>query len=87
MPTYTARCKACEHIQDYYEKIDNCYNTPPCEQCGNLTKKILTPSSVHVFKPYLDENISDRPVWVETKKQKKALLKKNGLREKCDYFS
>jgi hypothetical protein len=91
MPTYTARCKSCEHIQDYYEKISNCYNTPPCEKCSSETEKIIalaTAPHAHVFEPYWDPNIgTGTPIYVESKKHKKELLRKNGLREKCDYFS
>lgn len=89
MPTYTARCKTCEHIQDYYEKISNCDNTPPCEKCsGEMEKFISLAPSGHVFEPYWDPNIgTGTPIYIESKKQKKELLRKNGLREKCDYFS
>jgi hypothetical protein len=91
MPSYTARCKTCEHIQDYYEKISNCYITPPCEKCSSETEKIIVsgraPNAI-TFEAYWDPNIGNgTPVYVESKKHKKRLLRENGLREKCDYFS
>lgn len=88
MPTYTARCKTCEHIQDYYEKISNHDQTPPCEKCGRAMEQIVSLSAVQTFEPYWDPHIgTGKPVYVESKKHKKRLLKENGLREKCDYFS
>ncbi len=90
MPTYAARCKTCEHTQDYYEKISNHSNTPPCEKCGNEMEQFiaLAAPNVQTFEPYWDPNIgTGTPIYVESKKHKKELLRKNGLREKCDYFS
>lgn len=44
--------------------------------------------NVQTFEPYWDPNIgTGTPIYVESKKHKKELLRKNGLREKCDYFS
>lgn len=90
MPTYDARCKTCGHTQEYYEKIQNHSNTPSCEKCGSAMEQIVVFSSpnVQTFEPYWDPHIgTGGPIYVESKKQKKRLLKENGLREKCDYFS
>lgn len=87
MPTYSARCKTCEHTQDYYEKIANHSKTPPCEKCNGVMEQIVVLSNVQVFEPYWDHHMASQPVYVESKKHKKELMKKNGVREKCDYFS
>jgi hypothetical protein len=53
-----------------------------------MEKFISVAPSGHVFEAYWDPNIgTGKPVYVESKKHKKELLRKNGLREKCDYFS
>lgn len=39
------------------------------------------PQSYHPFKPYLDEHIADKPVYVESVAQRRRLMKQNS----CDY--
>ena len=80
MPIYSYKCEKCEKIQDLTKKIDDRDDCPEC--CGQTTKKIITNFKVHPdFEPYIDENISDRPILVKSKKHRLQLLKENGLIE------
>ena len=84
MPTYTARCKSCEHVQDYYETISNCEKTPPCEKCAHEMEKIISLSNIAPdFEPYLDPNLGGpRGVWVKSKQHRKQLMREYGVEEK-----
>lgn len=83
MPTYTARCLTCSHEQDYYASVADCFKTPSCERCGEPMQKIISAS--HVIpdvEPYLDEHLTDKPVFVKSKQHRQALMRQYGVQEK-----
>ena len=41
MPTYTAKCPACNNETDYFRKIADRFDTPICD-CGTKTEKMIT---------------------------------------------
>lgn len=79
---YDYKC-SCGNKFEAFRAIKN-RNTAICPKCGEEAKKVLTlGQSIQLFKPYMDEHISDsgEPVFIESKRQKKQLLKQNGLIE------
>jgi hypothetical protein len=46
----------------------------------------LPSAHTHVFKPYLDEHIDKKPIYIKSAKQRKDLMKKNGLQEFVQYL-
>ena len=75
MPTYQYRCKVCNKIFDEFAKIKDRYKVR-C-RCGGDVEIMIVTRSVHVWKPYWEENITHQPVLVESKKHLKKLCKEN----------
>jgi len=42
-------------------------------------KKVIPDVAMHIFKPYWDDMMDGKPVYIETEKQKKQELEKRGL--------
>lgn len=79
MILYEYKCLKCDKITNKFRDIEDRDNCPQCE-CGGETKKIISKSKVHGdFMPYLDENIGDEPVWIESKQHRKKVMKENGV--------
>ena len=80
MILYEYKCTLCAKITEALREIEDRNNCPPCEKCAGETKKIISKSTVHSdFTPYIDDNIGTEPTWVESKKHRKELMKKNGV--------
>jgi len=78
--TYDYRCRCGVEFEDF--KRIEARHTARCPRCRKQAKMIFSPPrAVHVFQPYWDPHISDRPVYVESRQQKKRLLKQNGLEQ------
>lgn len=80
MPLYSFKCDDCGSIHDVFLSIMNRHDSPEC--CGKRTRRIIgNHSIIGDIKPYWDENISDKPVYVKSRNHKKKLLKEHGLYE------
>jgi putative FmdB family regulatory protein len=77
MPIYTARCAHCQNEQDYYSSVDERNQTPLCDKCDSHTQKIFsTYKVIPDIESYVDHNLTDHPVRVNSKKHREQLMKK-----------
>lgn len=81
MPLYDFKCRECRTVTDRFASIDT--REVRCE-CGGTAERIISTSyRVHGdIEPYVDENITDKPVLVKSKKHRARLLEKYGLIER-----
>ena len=80
MPNYQVKCTKCDKEFVELTNIDNRYNIK-CE-CGGTTKIIIKSTKnigIQVWKPYIEENICQQPVLVESKQHLKQLCDKHGV--------
>lgn len=79
--THDMRCKKCGKEFKKYAWDVEVYKIK-CS-CGGNTEEIPKPSqrtsTLHIWKPYWEENICHQPVLVESKKHLKQLCKEHGL--------
>lgn len=80
MPTYEYKCPHCSKIEEKFNCMDNHSDGPVC--CGETMRQHY--GSYHVvpdLKPYVDENIGDKPVLVKSKQHREQLMKENNVTE------
>lgn len=80
MPVYAYKCAQCGRQEDKFNKMADHKNGPEC--CGKVMRQHF--ESIKVipdFEPYVDYNISDKPVLVKSKQHRKELMKRNGVSE------
>lgn len=80
MPNYQYKCKECNKEFIEFTSIDDRHNTK-CK-CGGNTKIIIKPQknfAIHVWIPYLEENIAHQPLMVESKQHLKKLCKEHDV--------
>ena len=78
MPNYNVKCKRCDKEFVAFTRIED-RNDIKCD-CGGSTKLVVKPGSgvaVHIWRPYLEENITHQPVMVNSKQHLKDLCKKH----------
>lgn len=76
MPMYSCRCKGCRKEFEKYSTVDR-YKFIRCD-CGSDVDILIKNVSVHIFQPAWYEHITDRPIWIESKKQLKQECDKHG---------
>lgn len=74
---YEYYCPGCERRDERNTLISERHNQV-CE-CGTPLKKLIHRVAVQIFKPYLDDMMDVKPVYIESEKQKKQELEKRGL--------
>jgi len=81
MPLYDYQC-TCGFKFETFQSVEK-RNQTDCPKCGKTAFMKFSPTNVipHIFSPYLDEHIDDDPVFIETRQQKKDILKNKGLVE------
>jgi putative FmdB family regulatory protein len=86
---YDYKCTKCKYEFDAISSVE-ARHTSVCPKCGSVGNLVMTfnkqGAHVHVFKPYIDEHIDKHPVKIESLKQRKDLMKKNGLQEFVQYM-
>jgi putative FmdB family regulatory protein len=83
MPRYDYLCEHCGIIQDVYARISE--EVVECPRCGmKAQRKFSPPESKPIIdiEPYWDENISDKPIYIQSRKHKAMVLKEHGLKMK-----
>jgi len=80
---YDYKCR-CGYKFEQMNSVAN-RHTAICPKCGesaelHFSVKGLS-TSIQVFKPYIDHHIDSYPTYIESKKQKRELLKKNNLEQ------
>jgi len=74
---YEYCCSGCGKREERNTLISERHNQV-CE-CGTPLKKLIHRIAVHIFKPYWDDMMDDKPVYIETEEQKKKELDRRGL--------
>jgi len=74
MPIYDFYCPICLYNFESIEKIGTEVTSCPCCRYGNV-EKVFSGTRFVPFKPYVEENLGDKPVEIKSKKQ---------LRQECN---
>ena len=79
MPIYEYRCPKCGKFEAYNTVEKRNYMV--CPKCGARAEKLISKPYMDIFEEYVDYHIDKEgePVLIRSKRQKKELLKKNGL--------
>lgn len=80
MPLYDFKCKRCGRIFEAFKKIAD--PNVPCF-CGSETDVVLNTKGRDWFQPHWNENIAEKPIYVESKKQYREECQKRGLMARC----
>jgi len=78
VPNYDVKCKRCNKEFIAFTNIDD-RNNIKCE-CGGTTKILIKTRKnfgIHIWIPYLEENIKHQPVMVNSKQHLKQLCDEN----------
>lgn len=79
-PIYDLKCDCGREEKDVLCGINE---YPPCIKCGEPLKRVIGHYQViGDLEPYLDENLTSKPVLVKSKKHRKELMKEYGVSEK-----
>ncbi len=79
--TYDYAC-ACGHKFEAFNRVDSRHSIR-CPKCGKTAIMLFSPCrAAHIFQPYWDEHIGKTgPVYLESQRQKKRLLREQGLEQ------
>jgi len=79
MPNYAYNCKKCNREWEAFHHIDDRENER-CV-CGCQAKQDMSKFSngIHVFKPFISQEMSETDMLITSKRQHKEELKKRGL--------
>lgn len=80
MPLYDVKCENCEKVKEIFKKIDDPLSK--CE-CGGELRILLNAKGRDWFQPHWNENLDDKPIFVESKQQYREECKKRGLTARC----
>ena len=79
---YDYKCSNCGKKFEMFNRVKD-RKLSQCPECGYMADLVFNASvlskALHVFKPYVDPHITDKPVEIESASQKRALLKEQGL--------
>lgn len=82
MPLYDFRCRECGFEFEDFAKIADRLSVrcPGCDSLCDIIPASRLRADEHIFKPYIDENISldMKPVLIKSKAHLKELCKANG---------
>jgi putative FmdB family regulatory protein len=80
--TYDYECRRCHYRFEDFRRVGDRY-TSTCPRCGKTAYMTFSPPrAVHIFQPYWDEHIGkDGPVYLESRRQKRRMLKEQGLEQ------
>lgn len=77
MPIYESRCNVCNKVQDYYQSVMNCHETPMC--CGqSMAKVIMSAPYAHGDIPPYQSPITGQ--WIDSRTSRREDLKRSGSR-------
>lgn len=79
MPIYSYICESCGRTEDIYRKVEERNCGPECH--GPMKKLMGGHKIIKDLEPYLDADMTDKPVWVKSKKHRKQLMKKHDVYE------
>lgn len=78
MPNYAYRCKECKREWEAFHPIVNRHNEVCCGQDASIDLSKFS-NGIHVFKPFISQEMDVNDVAITSKRQYKNELKKRGL--------
>ena len=87
MPVYEFQCQECGRTRDVHRAIKNRSERVLCDICQTngvsvIMRRIVSrPNVICDIEPYMDDNMGETPVHVESRQHKARLLKERGLAE------
>jgi len=80
MPNYAYDCKKCNREWEAFHHIDD-RNNEHCAICGEPAHQNIGKFSngIHVFRPFISQEMSETDMLITSKRQHKEELKKRGL--------
>ena len=81
MPLYDYKCDGCDVITEQFGKPVEPRHL--CAKCGAPMRRLISTNySVHGdLEPYLDYEMSSKPVPIKSKKHRERMMKKHGVAE------
>lgn len=77
---YDYACIACDKHTEAVRSVNERNNTPPCEHCGGVTRKVISLSRpIPDMAPYFDDNLQS---YVTSRQHRKELMRQQGVYEK-----
>ena len=80
MPLYDVKCERCEGVEEIFKKLDD--YIPKCA-CGGVRSIVLNTKGRDWFQPHWNENLDEKPIFIETNKQYREECRKRGLTARC----
>lgn len=82
MPIYEYECELCKKVTEKIYSISEKPDFVQCPSCLNVAKNIIGGGADRrEWNSYIDDNLGDEPVLVESREQRRSLMKKNGLQD------
>lgn len=77
---YDFQCKCCGKVFELVRTVDERNDPASCPECGSeASRQEVYPFRAHVWVPHYVENITEEPMWIESKKQLRQECYKRGL--------
>lgn len=82
MPIYEYECKDCSFHMDKIYAINEKPDFIECPSCLGIANSIISfTANRKEWNPYVDDNLGDNPVLVESREHRRELMEKAGLRD------
>ena len=82
MPIYTYECATCGVETDHIYPINDKPETIECPICDGVAESIISfTANRKEWNSYIDDNLGDNPVLIESREHRRELMKKAGLRD------
>ncbi len=80
MPLYAYKCD-CGKTEDAFRKIEDRERAPEC--CGKSMSRVIGNYSVIPdMEPHVEYNMTEKPVWVKSRKHHERLCREHGVTPK-----
>lgn len=79
MPLYDFRCEKCGKKSEIFMRMAEYTRARCCEQ---EMQRVYSYAVVPDLKPYVDQNLSEKPVYVRSKKHRQELMRNAGVSER-----
>jgi putative FmdB family regulatory protein len=88
MPIYQMRCRACLNEFEELRRVKEIDAEIACPSCGmtQAPLRLISPTNKgFILKPYWNQHIDKKPIFIESKQHLKKELRKRGLDSPCLY--
>jgi putative FmdB family regulatory protein len=84
MPLYVYKCTGCGHTQELIRSVADRDKEALCEECSNVAERVMVfTKNRDWFRPFVQEDFGETPVFVESKRHYKKLCKQYGVTARC----